>query len=510
MKKLMFALACAASAAVMGADTLNNKADFEKFTADTTTAENLTAKDDNNDPNGSKFWAFKDESSENDASVVTAYETAPAVDNSQYLKLETNGDELQRKVKADGAATAVGNGLYIDTLVQFTATPDAPPVDAGAKLAIWLEGEDTYTLKVKGGFMDATSNDEDGVLSVSPAAEAYSLTGTYSPDTWYRLTVQAISDLADLGDSVVPGFVIKINGAVVKTTSQVYTQTALEYLCPSQIPESSTGTGDDWLSANNLALLKDGSFIPSAVVQQNFALTCVGFQGSGAIDNVTITDEDPLAEPTSVEFTITLGANVSSVTYTISDVEGETTLTATGSFDVNIGATVTVTAATPKTDWYTVALPTAVTASATEKAIEVTATEKAASDIDYKVPEGTAAETVSAALTWAKNAGQSAAAVEGAANLLNNYLLNVDDLTVDPQIEIVEIDTTTSPVKVTVKVTDAKGSTYEKTLDSTTTLNGGVQLKYQAAASLEGLDAAEKSTTIPASTGSQFIRAVVE
>ena len=488
MKKLMFALACVASAAVMGADTLNNKADFEDFAVDTT-ATALAAKDDDNAETGSKFWQFGTTGSANDTSVVRAYgDSDGQKDNSgsQYLKLETNGDELQRKVNAE----SVGNGLYIDTLVQFTATPDSSSVsiDAGAKLAIWLEGEDTYTLKVKGGFMDATSNDEDGVLSVSPVAEAYSLTGSYSPDTWYRLTVQAISDLADLGDSVVPGFVIKINGTVVKTTSQVYTKTALEYLCPSQIEEGAS-TENDWLSANNLALLKDGSFIPSAV-QQNFALTCVGFQGSGAIDNVTITDADPLVvTPTSVEFTITLGDNVSSVTYTVTGGEGGT-LSETDTFPVKIGATVTVTAATAA-DWYTVTRPAAVTASESAKAIEVTATAVAV-DENGALPAGTTAASLgittggfadadatalAPVVTWAKANNISVSAInamEFGSNLSYNekgYLFNMDPTDTDA------IDDEEEGFKVTAISYNAETGKWEVEDNGKNTWNGKVEIR---------------------------------
>jgi hypothetical protein len=499
MKKLMFALACAASAAVMGADTLNNKATFEAFTAATTdtagtTATALAAKDDANTDNGSKFWAFKDESSENDASVVTAYETAPAADNSKYLKLETNGDELQRKVNNGGTAKEVGDGLYIDTLVQFTATPDAPTVDSDAKLAIWLEGEDAYTLKVKGSLIDITG---EGVLTATE--KTYALDKACSPDTWYRLTVKSVASIsgADAGNAA--GFVVYIDGAAVATTEASVTAGAVNGL----------EEGEAWASDSAKALVTDNLFIPSGALVSGFTdsatLTSVGFQGSGAIDNVTITDEDlyPDVVP-SVEFTLTInfGDGVSAVTYTVG--ETATDVTTSGTIVTLPQDTAVSIAAKTVADWFVAPAATEVTMTE-NKTVTVAATAASATDIGVTVPEGTSAETVSAALAWAKAANKTTAEVKAATTLFDNYLLNVTDLTVAPQIKIVSIDLSGETPAVTAEVTDANGTAFTKTLDATD-IKGA--LKYKAAATLEALKTAPSKDAIEA--GDQFIKIVVE
>jgi transcription initiation factor TFIIIB Brf1 subunit/transcription initiation factor TFIIB len=120
---------------------------------------------------------------------------------------------------------------------------------------------------------------------------------------------------------------------------------------------------------------------------------------------------------------------------------------------------------------------------------------------DTTIPEGKGSDVVA----WAKAAGKTPAEVAAAATLFNNYLLNVADLTVNPQIKIVSIDVTKSPVEVVAEVTDANGSTFKKTLDADD-IEGA--LKYKAAATLEDLKKATPKTDI--ATGDQFIQVVVE
>lgn len=488
MKKLMFALACAASAAVMGTDTLNNKATFEAFDAGTRAAA-LTTKDDLGKDTGTKFWQFGTTGSANDASEVMAYETAPENNNNKYLKLETNGDELQRKINAESV-----NGLYIDTLVQFTATPaDSVTQVDGAKLAIWLEGEEDtgYQLKVAGACIDFVNDSPLGVSST------YVLTGTTSilPDTWYRLTVKSLSGVFNVDGIMVPGFQVYINGERLTINAASFTDNLVNAI-------------DTLVSASAASWITDGksfvtgnapSFIPSAMCASEgysfatvAALTSVGFQGSGAIDNVTITDEDPLVvAPTSVEFTITLGANVSSVTYTISDVDGSKELKATGSFPVNIGATVTVTAATPA-DWYTVTLPDAVTASAEDNSIAVTASATQVEVTNGALPEGTtaaglgittgafaSADTAALApvVKWAQAYGKTPAdinAMEFGSNLSYNekgYLFNMNPAETD------DIDAEEEGFKVTSISYNAETGKWEVEDNGKDTWNGKVEIR---------------------------------
>ena len=475
MKKLMFALACAASAAVMGADTLNNKATFEAFDAGTTAAA-LADKTDANETTGTKFWQFGTTGSANDASVV-ANETPHADGGSKYLQLETNGDELQRKVNAE----SVGNGLYIDTLVQFTATPKAPTIDAGAKLAIWLEGEDTYTLKVAGAQIGLA---EDGNFKCTKAT--YTVAGTFAPDTWYRLTVKAVPSVIveDLG--YLPGFTITID----KTEYAVVEDVCAEGVVDALAAVEAQGT-TVWASGMK-ALVTGKKFVPSASIvngMNELTLTSVGFQGSGAIDNVTITDEDPLVDNTTVSFTIDLGDNVTAVSYTIGTADA-VTINADKTFDVALGATVTVTAATAA-DWYTVAIPAAVKASAENNSIAVTATKVEVTD--GALPEGTTAADLgiktgafasadTAALApvvkWAQANNISVSAINAMAftsgDLTYNekgYLFNMDPTDTDA------IDDEEEGFKVTAISYNAETGKWEVEDNGKNTWNGKVEIR---------------------------------
>jgi ribosomal protein S11 len=117
-------------------------------------------------------------------------------------------------------------------------------------------------------------------------------------------------------------------------------------------------------------------------------------------------------------------------------------------------------------------------------------------------------------LAWAKTGGNNVEQVEAAAAagyLSDSYKLKVDNLSAKPEIEIVEIvpgdGTTAATVKAKVTV---NGVTEIQDL-SAATFNGGVTLKYKAATTLSGLDAAKADDDIPTTTeGSQFIKVVVE
>ena len=233
MKKLLFAIAGAASFAALAADPEVRTGDidvlgFENFDLTLETVTGAVVDRTDSGVEGTSKWSC----SGDDASLVKPYggdnATAPSITepapfagetNTKYLALDTNGSELQRAIPAAGQ-TVAADGTYVDTLVQFTPSESAPTSTDldGAKLAIWLgvdSEHNTTNLMVAGAYYMMSTN--------------YTLSGTYEPGTWYRLTVKAIPTLANGAEGqYLPGFVIAIDGQTLSiagsaTDSPAYT-----------------------------------------------------------------------------------------------------------------------------------------------------------------------------------------------------------------------------------------------------------------------------------------------
>ena len=95
-----------------------------------------------------QWWAYDT----NDiAATVTAYETAPADDNHNYLALETGSDPLYRTAAAvtvnENTMTAqqadMTGGVFFDQRVKFSAFDSDPTeLSADAKVAVWLKADE--------------------------------------------------------------------------------------------------------------------------------------------------------------------------------------------------------------------------------------------------------------------------------------------------------------------------------------------------------------------------------
>lgn len=311
-KELTFALACASTFALFAVD-ITPKADFEGYAVDATVAGNP-------DPNGALHWIYTGSSGSEDGSKVQAYggeisaPTAPGNYGDNYLSLSTEGGTLWRSLSSENA-NAEGtlgtpqaippDGLYIDTMVQFTPTEDggAPDMDPSDKLAIWLnvetgEGLETpvTNLMVKAGHVYRAGS--EAVDSMTFVLEG---TSGVVPGTWYRLTVKAIPDvtksIVDGGRSTgVTGYQILLDGQALSTKATVFESSYIDWAY------------DDWLEDADKALLQSGTvfagldgFVTAATLQ------AVGFKGSGALDNLAITDEDPHASGGDPTFEVDWG-----------------------------------------------------------------------------------------------------------------------------------------------------------------------------------------------------------
>ena len=327
MKKLMFATALAAAAAAF-ADAPINATAF--------------ANPEEYNPNiQSSYFYFAGDS---DSSVVT--NTSPSTekhtanfasaDDANYLALDTEGGTLWRSLATIGSETVgedttyslgtaqpvAATGTYLDTLVQFTVTEDeAPEVTSGDKLAIWLQaGEGTTNLMVKAGLI----NDLGTVTETT-----FTLDATVNPDEWYRLTVKALADITD--NEGIPGFQIYLDGTLLTSSTATLTSEYLEILGPDDVDDS------------HYADLVAGKYFAS--LQTDATLQGVGFQGTGAVDEIVWTEEDlfPAGGATMISFTLTGGENAT-VSYVIGSEASQTWDGTSAPISVESGATVTFTA----------------------------------------------------------------------------------------------------------------------------------------------------------------------
>ena len=316
MKKLMTILSVTAVAAfAVGAangDTLNTGTGFE--TAAYVAGNDLdTGKDDAGNPAEveTKVW-LEIADLESGVAVISNWngEYEVAAGNSQYLKLDS-APLISRYAQAGGTPVDIGDGLYIDTLVQFTAadpeTPPTPDADGGDKLCIWLadneEDSTQCTLMVTAGFV----KNYDG--GISPTN--YETTVKLENNSWHRLQVKVLKAIdsdqesdAALGD----GFVVLIDGVAVATTE-----------CPFY------DINDFTLNPRAARYMTEGSYklFPSLIGfggAGEGTITSLSFQGSGAVDNIAFTqgdDIDPILIPQALEPVV----NGTEFTYTGEEIE---------------------------------------------------------------------------------------------------------------------------------------------------------------------------------------------
>ena len=213
--------------------------------------------------------------------TVKAYgEQAPA-SNTNYLELDTDA-VVYRRAKADGAGTTMGQ-IYVDALVQFTPSDEDAEcaINTGDKIAIWMREANidaadpeltppaTNLLVRAGGTSGATD---------------YVIAGDWKAGQWYRLVIKSGATAAN-GQ---PGFTIFIDGTKVADTAGVE-------VFPSLVDNS--GVEYDTIKA-------------------------LGFNGTGAIDQLAFTTDDPC--PEVKPFTINWDSHVATLSIEYPDGNGGT------------------------------------------------------------------------------------------------------------------------------------------------------------------------------------------
>ena len=341
MKKLLFATALVATAAAF-ADGPISAISFEGYTAGATFVNGAAELDETGTaktPDGPYFYYDGDQ----DGSSVKAFggenPAAPNIsprstyfsgNNLNYLDLSTEGGILWRGINnitqggtqeapeysLGTAATVAADGIYLDTLVQFTPTEDGgtPELDGDDKLAIWLNVDSTTTppttnLMVRAGYVD------DNGTATSTLATNYVLStaSPVVPGTWYRLTVKTIADVTqckakngEYNPNGITGFEIyldRVQLAADRTTiGNGYIDRATD--------SGEYGWLDQGTDADFVTYLQSGKVFPSLKGETSTdTLTAVGFKGSGALDDIVWTEEDPLAGGSSSDYVVEIGGS---------------------------------------------------------------------------------------------------------------------------------------------------------------------------------------------------------
>lgn len=315
MKNLTFALACASTFALFAAIDAP-KADFEGYAAGAKVSDEV-------EPDSqSVYWLYDGASGSEDGSTVKAYGgenlPAPAAGGQNYLELSTEGGTLWRSLAVGnthgegiggrlGAAQALpAGGLYIDTMVQFTPTEDggAPETTGGDKLAIWLnvetgEGLETpvTNLCVKANAYTLGEAGPMAAATTFPLVPADGSALSINPGTWYRLTVKAVANaLATDENGIIPAFEIRVDGALMKAASGLpFSEFFGEFVAEGL----QAAYGQNALFPSLQEMGGAGASI---------TLQAVGFKGSGALDNLAITEAEPQPTP-GPEFAVDWGAS---------------------------------------------------------------------------------------------------------------------------------------------------------------------------------------------------------
>ena len=472
MKKMTFALACASAVAAFAWEApVLNAIGFDDYTLTDGPFTGLSNKKDNGtdaSAPGDSFWLYVAASGSTDGSTVKAYDSENT-GKPNYLELSTEGGTLWRSINGLSSATTLGkaqevpaDGLYIDTMVQFTPTEDGgdPDLDPSDKLAIWLrvttDAEDATksvtNLCVRGCAMTTEGTGRNETPVATPTT--FVLTGAeVKAGTWHRLKVRAIGNIVNQGQvegDFVSGFVVEIDRKTMRIANDGVS-------CDSKF----TGYYESALVDGAAKLITDGQFIPSLMGYQNedkSALQAVGFKGSGAIDSLQFTTQDPGGEdpaPVKVELSISAGnATVTGITAGEVEVGSNLTFTVTAAEGYNLKSVTingtTVTANTEGNYTYTV--------KTDDTAVAVVVTTEAIPQIDWDHPDTSAGTTagdmfkltgpIAAAdgakvATWAKKYSVSfadASTIEMDAFLLN-CANTVDDInTAKANFKIVSIE----------------------------------------------------------------------
>lgn len=274
MKKLLIASMTAALTAGVWADLTKTQLSFEDgfnkgdgFWTTETADENITVGTYGDD----KAYTYGNPAANTRAKAFGSAQN-------QFLKLETEaGKALWRNLAAEAGGVATvdaANSYVLDTLVQFTATDEAPTAAAGDKFILWLKSDEvagTTSLMVTSGAI----KDDLGAISSTPVTLA--LDTPVAPGQWARVSVKTFKAATEGGNL---GFVVYVDGAVASATAENYTSIVNE----GGLPESDLTEQGAYYYTNKQLFFS--MIDPEVSGSKN--LSAVGFEGSGSIDDLQI------------------------------------------------------------------------------------------------------------------------------------------------------------------------------------------------------------------------------
>ena len=328
MKKLMTVMASAATAlfaigAVNGDDQPLNATSFESLTLNTQL--NTLAGDDGQTTADKYYWYMASNDADNGTLVtndvagsgVSRPDCFAQTTNEKALSLDTSSPLFRHMGSTSSGSLpssgeAIGTGIYLDTLVKFTAADDVFGEDA------LQQGVD----KIAISYVEREEETADGVVTV-PALTNFVIRAGYiganeltvknyeakldgnvefDKGAWHRLTVRTVPGIDAAGHV---GFVVYVD------------ETALVYANAQE-------TIGDNVTLVGVAATVDKSVFPSAVDidgDNATAITAASFSGTGAIDDVVFTKHMPnfLKKTSEIPVTFTIPTGVSSVTVTYGD-----------------------------------------------------------------------------------------------------------------------------------------------------------------------------------------------
>ena len=292
-------------------------------------------------PAGYSYVPASDNDNDNESAIVEGGYNSSA----KALKVNTGTNPLLRALDYDGKANAVDltednlNYVYIDTMVQFTVTPDGDEVTASStddKLLIYLkedlENERTNLVVRAAGTTFDEGGESTGEMAEDGVEYILNTTSEIVPNAWYRLVVKAKA--IPVGSGFWPVFNIYLGGDT--DDHQLYSDAEGGF---ETINEDVALNAGDFVSLQVTAANADGI----AKGAEELALKHVGFAGEGMVDDLAFTKD--VNAPTAADFTFTLswGDGISAVTYTIAGeeaakepVNGQAfTVSGTGSFTIS-------------------------------------------------------------------------------------------------------------------------------------------------------------------------------
>lgn len=401
MKKLLIML----SAVALATGAFADEEEVNTLTSGTETFDSFdltggpVAISTNTVSGGQKLWYSAGDAEEGETGTVTAYggddvkhEDIAGDSNVNYLNVSTTtGTPLYRKLVAhdneellneDSDPVDIGTGIFVDTYVQFSGSETAPDIPDGSKLVVWVQAIDFDDNNTPENTNDDIQGSTNLVITSAMLSDAGEPTATnfvietaanFNFEGWHRLTIRSIKEITSAG-SKIAGFTVFVDDKqlAAKETQIAGAEAVLDgdgetVLTPAVDPVTYNNLMGAYAYAANLtaeakALYNNRRLFVSLVNNLNDyaqTLSAVGFDGTGKIDKLTVSNDrsDFVFARGDFYFTLTWDNGIADFTVTAKDAEGNELpftlemkdLTSGTPFAItNTAAKITISGITPK------------------------------------------------------------------------------------------------------------------------------------------------------------------